>query len=45
LLDQEATQRAIDFRIGWYVHTLCLTYTMGVSTIKNKSVLTLNQKN
>ena len=26
LLDQEATQREIDFRIGWYVHTLCLTY-------------------
>ena len=24
LLDQQATQRAIDFRIGWFVHTFCL---------------------
>jgi hypothetical protein len=28
MLDQQATQRAIAFRIGWYAHTFFLSISM-----------------
>ena len=42
LLDQQATQRAIDFRIGWFVHTFCLPShnKIRIEIRWNQSVLT-----